>query len=115
MRVGLRGAHDHPSITQVVDGSSAKGRERVIHKDGQEEHLAMSTKVFFSLTNFHIRTALTLSPCRIYILRFHNGYMLVQGLGFSVLQDYKEQAVASADTNQHGSSNCSHLADLDKT
>lgn len=115
MWVGLRDAHDHPSIAQVVDGSSVKGRERVIHKDGQEEHPAMSTKVFFSLSNFHTRTALTLSPCTICTLRFHNGYMLVQGLGFSVLQDYKEQAVASADTNQHGSSNCSHLADLDKS
>lgn len=39
----------------------------------------------------------------------------MQGLGFSVLQDYKEQAITSADTNQHGSIECSHLTDLDKT
>lgn len=43
----LRVAPDHQSITQVVDGNFVKGRQRIIQKDGQEEHQATSTKVFF--------------------------------------------------------------------
>lgn len=41
--------------------------------------------------------------------------MLIQDLGFSVLQDYKKQAIASADTSQHGSIDYSNLTDLDRT
>lgn len=43
----LRGAPDHQSMTHVIDGNFVKGRQRVIQKDGQEEHQATRTKVFF--------------------------------------------------------------------
>lgn len=44
MGLCLRGAHDHQSITQVVDGSSVKGRERVIQKDRQGERVIQKDK-----------------------------------------------------------------------
>lgn len=85
MWVGLRGAPDTGGRWQFCEGQGEDNSEKYARGVTGNKHQS-----HFSLINFHTRTVLTLSACRIYILRFHNGDMLMKDLGFSVLQDYKK-------------------------